>query len=224
MAAEVTTQSAVTKQQTEKWFSKKNIRVFTEPLVENNPITFQVLGICSSLAVTVQMRTALVMALAVTSVTALSNVAISVLRKMIPAKIRIIVELAVIATLVILVDQILKAYLFNISKQLSVFVGLTITNCIIMGRAEAFALQNKPWPSFLDGMGNGLGYGWILMVVAMVRELLGNGSFFGFRIIPEGWYAAGYENMGLMVLAPGAFILLGLLVWIQRTITKTVHE
>lgn len=224
MAAEVTTQSAATKQQTEKWFSKKNIRVFTEPLVENNPITFQVLGICSSLAVTVQMRTALVMALAVTSVTALSNVAISVLRKMIPAKIRIIVELAVIATLVILVDQILKAYLFNISKQLSVFVGLIITNCIIMGRAEAFALQNKPWPSFLDGMGNGLGYGWILMVVAMVRELLGNGSFFGFRIIPEGWYAAGYENMGLMVLAPGAFILLGLLVWIQRTITKTVHE
>jgi len=224
MAEEVTTQSAVTRQAAEKWFSKKNIRVFTEPLVENNPITFQVLGICSSLAVTVQMRTALVMALAVTSVTALSNVAISLMRKMIPAKIRIIVELAVIATLVILVDQILKAYLFNISKQLSVFVGLIITNCIIMGRAEAFALQNKPWPSFLDGMGNGLGYGWILMVVATARELLGNGSFFGFRLVPESWYAAGYENMGLMVLAPGAFILLGLLVWVQRTITKTVHE
>ena len=208
----------------EKLFSKKNIKVLTNPLSENNPITFQVLGICSALAVTVQMRTALVMALAVTAVVSLSNVAISMLRKQIPSKLRIIVELAVIATLVILVDQILKAFLFDISKQLSVFVGLIITNCIIMGRAEAFALQNKPWPSFLDGLGNGLGYGWILMVIAMAREILGSGTFLGFHLFPDSFYAAGYENMGLMVLAPGAFILLGLLVWIQRTITKTVHE
>ncbi len=208
----------------EKLFSKKNIAIFKEPLVDNNPITFQVLGICSSLAVTVQMRTALVMSLAVMFVLTLSNISISLLRKKIPSKIRIIVELAVIATLVILVDQILKAYLFDISKQLSVFVGLIITNCILMGRAEAFALQNKPWPSFLDGLGNALGYGWILMVIATGREILGSGSILGFQIIPNSWYAAGYENMGLMVLAPGAFILLGLLVWAQRTITKTVHE
>lgn len=208
----------------EKMFSKKNIRILKEPLSDNNPITFQVLGICSTLAVTVQMRTALVMSLAVMFVLTLSNISISLLRKQIPSKIRIIVELAVIATLVILVDQILKAYLFDISKQLSVFVGLIITNCIIMGRAEAFALQNKPWPSFLDGLGNALGYGWILMVISTGRELLGSGSFFGFRVIPQSWYAAGYENMGLMVLAPGAFILLGLLVWAQRAITRTVHE
>jgi len=208
----------------EKLFSKKNIRILKEPLVDNNPITFQVLGICSSLAVTVQMRTALVMALAVMFVLTLSNISISLLRNKIPSKIRIIVELAVIATLVILVDQILKAYLFDISKQLSVFVGLIITNCILMGRAEAFALQNKPWPSFLDGLGNALGYGWILMVIATGREILGSGSLFGFQIVPDSLYAAGYENMGLMVLAPGAFILLGLLVWAQRTITKTVHE
>jgi Na+-transporting NADH:ubiquinone oxidoreductase subunit D len=212
------------KQPKEKLFSKKNIKIITDPLSANNPITFQVLGICSALAVTVQMRTALVMALAVTAVVTVSNVAISLLRKNIPSKIRIIVELAVIATLVILVDQVLKAFLFDISKQLSVFVGLIITNCIIMGRAEAFALQNKPWPSLLDGLGNGLGYGWILMVIAMAREILGSGTFLGFSLFPESWYAAGYENMGLMVLAPGAFILLGLLVWIQRTITKTVHE
>ncbi len=208
----------------EKLFSKKNMAVLKSPLIDNNPITFQVLGICSALAVTVQMRTALVMALAVTFVVSLSNVSISLLRKMIPSKIRIIVELTVIATLVILVDQVLKAFLFDISKQLSVFVGLIITNCIIMGRAEAFALQNKPWPSFLDGLGNGLGYGWILLTIAFFRELLGSGTFFGLQIIPDSFYAMGYENMGLMVLAPGAFILLGLLVWVQRTITKTVSE
>lgn len=215
---------AEVKQPKEKMFSKKNIKILKEPLSDNNPITFQVLGICSALAVTVQMNTALVMTLAVTFVLTLSNVSISLLRKYIPSKIRIIIELTVIATLVILVDQILKAYLFNISKQLSVFVGLIITNCIIMGRAEAFALQNKPWPSFLDGLGNALGYGWILMVVATAREILGSGSFFGYRIIPQFLYNAGYENMGLMVLAPGAFIILGLLVWVQRTITKTTHE
>jgi Na+-transporting NADH:ubiquinone oxidoreductase subunit D len=208
----------------EALFSRKNIKVLREPLNPNNPITFQVLGICSALAVTVQMKTALVMSLAVIFVLAISNVSISLLRKLIPPKIRIIVELAVVASLVILVDQILKAFLYDISKQLSVFVGLIITNCIIMGRAEAFAMQNKPWPSFLDGLGNALGYSWILMVIAIGRETLGSGSFMGFQIIPDSWYAAGYENMGLMVLAPGAFILLGLLVWVQRTITKTIHE
>ncbi len=217
-------QAVEVKQPKEGLFSKKNLKALREPLSSNNPITFQVLGICSALAVTVQMRTALVMSLAVMFVLALSNVSLSLLRKFIPSKIRIIVELAVIATLVILVDQILKAYLYDISKQLSVFVGLIITNCIIMGRAEAFALQNKPWPSFLDGIGNALGYGWILMTVAVGREVLGSGSFMGFKIIPESFYAAGYVDMGLMVLAPGAFILLGLLVWAQRTITKTVHE
>jgi len=208
----------------EKLFSKKNLRVLKEPLSDNNPISFQVLGICSALATTVQMRTALVMSLAVVFVLSISNVVVSILRKQIPSKIRIIVELAVVASLVILVDQFLKAYLFDISKQLSVFVGLIITNCIILGRAEAFALQNKPWPSFLDGLGNALGYGWILMVIAFGREVLGSGSFMGFKIIPDSLYAIGYENMGLMVLAPGAFILLGLLVWAQRAITKTVHE
>jgi len=217
-------ETAVVKQPKEKLFSRKNMKALREPLSGNNPITFQVLGICSALAVTVQMKTALVMSLAVMFVLAFSNVAISMLRKQIPSKIRIIVELAVIASLVILVDQILKAYLYDISKQLSVFVGLIITNCIIMGRAEAFALQNRVWPSFLDGLGNALGYGWILMTIAVGREVLGSGSFMGFKIIPESFYTAGYVDMGLMVLAPGAFILLGLLGWAQRTITKNVHE
>jgi len=217
-------QTLEVKKTREPMFSKKNLKALREPFSSNNPITFQVLGICSALAVTVQMNTALVMTGAVMFVLTLSNVTISLMRKQIPAKIRIIVELAVVASLVILVDQILKAFLYDISKQLSVFVGLIITNCIIMGRAEAFALQNKPWPSFLDGLGNALGYGWILMVIAIGRETLGSGTFMGFQIIPDGLYAAGYENMGLMVLAPGAFILLGLLVWAQRSITKTVHE
>ena len=221
IAAEISVQIQPPK---EKLFSKKNKRTLSDPLSDNNPITLQVLGICSALAVTVQVPTALVMSAAVIFVLTISNVAISILRNLIPSKIRIIVELAVVATLVILVDQVLKAFLYDISKQLSVFVGLIITNCIILGRAEAFALQNKPWPSFLDGLGNALGYGWILMTVAVGREVLGSGSFMGFKIIPEAFYAAGYEDMGLMVLAPGAFILLGLLVWVQRTITKTVHE
>lgn len=154
----------------------------------------------------------------------MSNVVVASIRNYIPSKIRIIVELSVVASLVIIVDQVLKAFLYDISKQLSVFVGLIITNCIILGRAEAFALQNKVWPSFLDGLGNALGYGWILMVIAIGREVLGSGSFMGFQVIPDFLYNAGYENMGLMVLAPGAFILLGLLVWAQRAITKTVHE
>ena len=208
----------------EKLFSKKNRRTLSDPLSDNNPITLQVLGICSALAVTVQVNTALVMSLAVIAVLAISNVAISLLRNLIPSKIRIIVELAVVATLVILVDQVLKAYLYDISKKLSVFVGLIITNCIILGRAEAFALQNKPWPSFLDGLGNGLGYAAILIIVAIGREFLGSGSLLGYQIIPDGWYAAGYENMGLMVLSPGAFILLGLIIWGQRVISKRFEQ
>ena len=208
----------------EKLFSKKNRRMLSDPLSDNNPITLQILGICSALAVTVQFNTALVMSLAVISVLAISNVAISLLRNTIPSKIRIIVELAVVATLVILVDQVLKAYLYEISKRLSVFVGLIITNCIILGRAEAFALQNKPWPSFLDGLGNGMGYALILLIVATGREILGSGSFFGIKLIPESFYAAGYENMGLMVLSPGAFTLLGLIIWGQRMISKKFED
>ena len=208
----------------DKLFSKKNRRIMSDPLSDNNPITLQVLGICSALAVTVQFNTALVMSIAVLFVLSLSNVKISLLRNSIPSKIRIIVELAVVATLVVLVDQILKAYLFDISKRMSVFVGLIITNCIILGRAEAFALQNKPWPSFLDGVGNALGYAAILLIVATGREILGSGSFFGFQVIPDSLYAAGYENMGLMVLSPGAFILLGLIIWGQRTISKKYEE
>lgn len=204
----------------EKLFSKKNRRMMSDPLSDNNPITIQILGICSALAVTVQFNTALVMSLAVIAVLTFSNVVISLLRNTIPSKIRIIVELAVVATLVVMVDQVLKAYLYDISKRLSVFVGLIITNCIILGRAEAFALQNKPWPSFLDGLGNGMGYAAILLIVATGREILGSGSFFGLRLIPESFYAAGYENMGLMVLSPGAFILLGLIIWGQRMISK----
>lgn len=208
----------------EKLFSKKNKRTLSDPLSDNNPITLQVLGICSALAVTVQFNTALVMSAAVIFVLTISNVTISLLRNKIPSKIRIIVELAVVATLVILVDQILKAYLYDISKRLSVFVGLIITNCIILGRAEAFALQNKPWPSFLDGLGNALGYAAILAVIATGREILGSGTFFGLKVIPESFYAAGYENVGLMVLSPGAFILLGLIIWAQRMISKKFEE
>ncbi len=208
----------------EKLFSKKNRRIMTDPFSDNNPITLQVLGICSALAVTVQFNTALVMSLAVLFVLALSNVTISILRNSIPSKIRIIVELAVVATLVVLVDQLLKAYLFDISKRMSVFVGLIITNCIILGRAEAFALQNKPWPSLLDGIGNAFGYAVILLIVATGREILGSGTFLGFQVIPDFLYSAGYENMGLMVLSPGAFILLGLIIWGQRMISNKFEE
>lgn len=204
--------------------SKKSRQVFKDPLMNNNPITLQVLGICSALAVTVKMETAVVMALAVTAVISLSNLIIAALRNFIPGKVRIIIQLSVIASLVIVADQILKAYLYDVSKQLSVFVGLIITNCIVMGRAEAFAMQNPPGKALLDGLGNGLGYGMILIVVAFFRELLGSGSIAGFKVIPESFYASGYENMGLMVLAPGAFIILGLIVWVQRIITGIEEE
>jgi len=185
----------------------------SDPLVENNPIATQVLGICSALAVTVMLKQAIVMSLAVIFVTAGSNVILSFMRKGLPSRIRIIVEMCVIASLVILVDQVLRAYLFELSKQLSVFVGLIITNCIVLGRAEAYALGNPPLPSLLDGIGNGLGYTLVLCIVAALREILGSGKLLGMEVIPQAAYAMGYENMGLMVLPPGAFILLGLYIW-----------
>ncbi len=197
--------------------TKREKKIITDPLWDNNPITFQILGVCSALAVTVQMQTAVVMSIALTVVTAGSNLVVSSLRNYIPSKIRIIVQLTVIASLVILVDQILKAYLFQISKQLSVFVWLIITNCIVMGRAEGFAMGNPPREAFLDGLANGAGYSFILLTVATIREILGSGSWFGFRIVPEFAYSHGYVNNGLMVLAPGAFIIVGLLIWAQRT-------
>ena len=196
--------------------NKQSKEALTDPLMKNNPISLQVLGICSALAVTVQLNTAVVMTLAVVVVLSVSNTAISILRNMIPGKVRIIVQLSIIASLVILTDQILQAYMYDISKQLSVFVALIITNCIIMGRAEAFAMQNTPGKSFLDGLGNGLGYGGILISVAFFRELLGSGTLYGIPVIPNSFYDAGYQNMGLMVLSPGAFIILGLIVWVQR--------
>lgn len=195
-------------------------KTFTEPLVKANPISIAVLGICSALAVTTQVIPSIVMMLAMTFVLASSNVVISLLRRYIPSNIRIIVELVVIASLVILADQLLKAFLYDVSKQLSVFVGLIITNCIIMGRAEAFALANGPWLSFWDGLGNGLGYGYILVVVSFFRELLGSGSIMGIQIVPDAAYAAGYVDMGLMVLAPGVFVTIGLLVWAQNIWTS----
>lgn len=194
------------------------IALITKGVWKENPVAYQVLGICSALAVTAKMSTAIVMSIALTLVTAFSSLIISTFRKQIPANIRIIVELAVIASLVIVTDQILKAFFYGISKQLSIFVGLIITNCIVLGRAEAFALANKPLDSFFDGIGNGLGYSLILMTVAFLRELLGSGKFFGFSIIPQFIYDAGYQNMGLMVLAPGAFFIIGLLVWLKNTI------
>lgn len=204
--------------------ASKNLQIFADPLNQDNPITKQVLGVCSALAVTVKMDTAIVMTLALTFVLVFSNVIISMIRDMIPAKVRIIVFLTVIASLVILADQILKAYLFDISKQLSVFVGLIITNCIVMGRAEAFASKNGVKESLLDGLGNGFGYGIILIVVSAIRELLGSGSMLGFHIVPQFLYNVGYENMGLMLLAPGAFIVLGLLIWAQRTYIGYTEE
>ena len=193
--------------------SKKSKVALTDPLLGNNPISTQVLGICSALAVTVKMETAIVMTLAVIFVMTMSSTIVSTLRKFIPNRVRIIVMLAVIASLVILTDQILKAYLYDISKQLSVFGGLIITNCIVMGRAEAFAMQNTPGKSFLDGLGNALGYGMYLMGVSFFRELFGSGTVLNFKVIPESFYSAGYENVGLFVLSPGAFIILGLLIW-----------
>ena len=204
--------------------SKSSKAAVSDPLMSNNPISLQVLGICSALAVTTKLDIAFVMTLAVIAVLCISNTVISLLRNMIPSKVRIIVQLSVIASMVILTDLILQAYMYDISKQLTVFVSLIITNCIIMGRAEAFAMQNGPWKSFLDGLGNGLGYGIILIAVAFFRELLGSGTVYGYKVVPEALYAAGYENMGLMVLSPGAFIILGLIVWAQRILGNVEEE
>ena len=206
---------------------KKLKKIISDPMVDNNPITKQVLGICSALAITVKMEQAVVMSLALAFVLVCSNVIISLLRKGIPGKIRIIVQLTVIASLVILTDQILKAYLYNISKQLSVFVALIITNCIIMGRAEAFAMQNNYKDAMYDGLGNAIGYGSVLIIVATFRELLGSGTLFNYSIMPASIYLENggwYVNNGLMLLAPGAFIILGLIIWVQRTYTHYIED
>lgn len=202
-----------------------NWKLFTNPLGRDNPITVQVLGVCSALAVTVKLKPALVMALAVIVVVAFSNLVIAALRKYIPDKIRIIVQLVVAATMVILVDQVLKAYAFDVSKQLSVFVGLIITNCILMGRLEAFAMGNKPWPSFIDGLGNGSGYGIILVIVAFFRELLGSGTLLGYPVMQKsGIYSTGYENNGMMILPPMALIVVGIIIWVQRSRNRALIE
>ena len=201
----------------ETLFSAKNRELLLGPLSKNNPVLVQILGICSALAVTAKMEPAIVMALSVTAVTAFSNVILSLLRN-------IIVQLVVVAALVIIVDQVLKAFAYEVSKQLSVFVGLIITNCIIMGRIEAFALGNKPWPSLLDGIGNGLGYGLVLVIVAFFRELLGSGTLFGVKVIPQIFYDWGYQNNGLMILPPMALMLVGLIIWVHRSKNKDLIE
>ena len=208
-------------------FSGKNREYLLGPLSKNNPVIVQILGICSALAVTVKLENALVMGLSVTAVTAFSNVILSLLRNTIPNRIRIIVQLVVVAALVIIVDQLLKAYAYEVSKQLSVYVGLIITNCIIMGRIEAFALANKPWPSLLDGIGNGLGYTIILAIMGFIRELFGSGTLFGVTIIPQSWYVAnggGYMNNGLMIMPAASLILVGLIIWIHRSKNRDLIE
>jgi Na+-transporting NADH:ubiquinone oxidoreductase subunit D len=209
--------------------SKKDAKLITDPLADNNPITVQVLGICSALAITVQLKAALVMAISVMVVLALGNVVISLIRNIIPPKIRIIVQLVVVAAMVAIVDLVLKAYSYQLSKTLSVFVGLIITNCIIMGRFEAFALANNPWRSFLDGIGNAAGYGAILIIVAFFRELLGSGTLMGFKVLGDsvkktGLYALGYENNGFMILPPMALVSVGIIIWVQRSKNKNLIE
>ncbi len=209
----------------EKTSIKKSIKLLTNPLDGDNPITVQVLGVCSSLAVTTQLWPAIVMALGLTIVTASSNFVISLMRNSIPSRIRIIVQLAVVSLWVILVDQVLKAFVYDISKQLSVFVGLIITNCIVMGRLEAFAMSNKPWPSFLDGLGNGIGYGMILIILAFFRELLGSGKLFGIKILGvDSLTGLAFQGNGLMMLPAGACILVGLIIWVQRSMNGYSEE
>ena len=210
--------------ESEPLFSKKNRALLSDPMDDNNPITVQVLGICSALAITVQLKPALVMSLSVVAVMGASNVIISLLRNLIPNRIRIIVQLVVVASMVILVDQILRAYAYDVSKQLSIFIGLIITNCIVMGRLEAFALGNGVWKSFLDGIGNAAGYGFILIVVAFFRELFGSGKLFGYQVIPDILYEMGYENNGLMLLSPMALITVGIFIWIQRARNRQLIE
>jgi Na+-transporting NADH:ubiquinone oxidoreductase subunit D len=209
----------------EPLFSTKNLNLLRDPLNDSNPITIQVLGICSALAVTVKLKPSVVLAISVVAVMAVSNVVISLLRKSIPPRIRIIVQLTVIATMVILVDEILQAFAYDVSKQLSVFVGLIITNCIIMGRLEAFALANKPWPAFLDGIGNAAGYGIILIIVAFFRELLGSGTIWDYPLFEKlGIFTTGYVNNGLMILPPMALITVGIIIWVQRARNKKLIE
>ena len=205
-------------------FSAERLQLLLGPLSKNNPVIVQVLGICSALAVTAQLKPAIVMGLSVTVVTAFSNLILSTLRNTIPNRIRIIVQLVVVAALVIVVDQLLKAYAYDVSKQLSVFVGLIITNCIIMGRIEAFALMNKPFDSLIDGIANGLGYGMLLVIIAFFRELLGSGTLFGFKVIPQALYSFGYENNGLMILPPMALIVVGCIIWVHRSRNKDLIE
>ena len=206
------------------FFSAKTQEYLLGPLSKNNPVIVQVLGICSALAVTAKLEPAIVMGLSVTAVTAFSNVILSLLRNTIPTRIRIIVQLVVVAALVIIVDQVLKAYAYDVSKQLSVYVGLIITNCILMGRLEAFAMMNGPWESFLDGIGNGLGYAKILIIVAFFRELLGAGTLFGFQVIPQAVYDLGYLNNGLMLMPPMALIICACIIWYQRAKHKELQE
>lgn len=208
----------------ESLLSKKNRKLLSDPLDDNNPITVQVLGICSALAITVQLKPAVVMSISVMAVMAASNVIISLLRNLIPNRIRIIVQLVVVAAMVILVDQILRAYAYDVSKELSIFIGLIITNCIVMGRLEAFALGNGVWKSFLDGIGNAAGYGVLLILVAFFRELLGSGKLFGYQVIPDALYEMGYENNGLMLLSPMALITVGLIIWFQRSRNRKLIE
>ena len=209
----------------EALFSKKNRKLLSDPLNDNNPVTTQVLGICSALAITVQLKPAIVMAISVLAVLSVANVLVSLMRNLIPSRIRIIVQLVVIAALVILVDQVLKAFVYDVSKELSVFVGLIITNCIIMGRLEAFALGNTPWKAFLDGLGNAFGYGWILIAVAFFRELLGAGTLFGYPVLEKlGLYEMGYVNNGMMILPPMALVTVGIIIWIQRYKNRDLIE
>ncbi|CAI8332823.1 MAG: Na(+)-translocating NADH-quinone reductase subunit D [Bacteroidota bacterium] len=208
----------------EPLFSKKNRALLKDPLDDNNPITVQVLGICSALAITVQLKPAVVMTLSVIAVMGASNVIVSILRNAIPNRIRIIVQLVVVASMVILVDQVLRAFAYDVSKQLSIFIGLIITNCIVMGRLEAFALGNGVWKSFLDGIGNAAGYGFMLILVAFFRELLGSGKLYGYQVIPDALYEMGYENNGLMLLSPMALITLGLIIWVQRARNRKLIE
>jgi len=227
--AEVAEKQEIVKAPKEPLFSKKNRKLMTDPLTDNNPVTIQVLGICSALAITAQLKPSIVMAISVLFVMGVGNVVISLMRNIIPSKIRIIVQLIVVATLVIIVDQVLKAFAYTLSKELSVFIGLIITNCIIMGRFEAFALAEGPWRSFLDGIGNAAGYGVILIIVGFFRELLGSGTLFGYKVLGDavektGLYSIGYENNGFMVLPPMALIVVGLIIWVQRSKNPALVE
>ena len=204
--------------------NNKNLSALINPLSKDNPVIVQILGICSCLAVTAKLEPAFVMGISVIAVLAFSNVIISLLRKTIPTNIRIIVQLVVVAGLVVIVDQLLKAYQYDVSKQLSVFIGLIITNCILMGRLEAFAMGNKPWPSFLDGIGNGIGYAIILIIVAFFRELLGSGTIWGLQVIPQSWCEHGYANNGLMILPPMALIVVACIIWVHRIYNKDLQE